>query len=313
MRDILENYYKQIEEGYKLGGETKFSDFDKIFVCGMGGSAIPGEILKSFLHNKFPVFICKEYQIPEYLDDKSLVFLVSYSGNTEETLEAAEQVLGKTKKIICICSGGKLEEFSGENKISLVKVPVGLQPRMAYGYQFFAIFRILENSGLIKEDIVELIETVKSHKSFEAVASVLAKKLKGKIPLAYSSEAMRAVSYKWKIDFNENCKILAFSNVIPEQNHNEINGFVNLNGNYHVFIIEDSADHPRIKKRYSVIKKLIEEKGVSVDIVKTRGQELLTRIISGIYLGDWVSFLLAKETGVDPTPVKIIEDLKKML
>ena len=317
MKDILENYYKQIEFGYNLGSNIKFEGkIDKIFVCGMGGSAIPGEILKSYFHNsKIPIFIVKDYRIPNYLDENSLVFLISYSGNTEETLSAAQEVVEKTSKIVGICSGGKLESFCKSSKIQAIKIPSGLQPRMAYGYQFFSLLKILENSGLVgnqRDALNELIDLVKSSRQFEDQASKLQKSIKG-IPLIYSTESMRAVAYKWKIDFNENCKILSFFNIIPEQNHNEINGFVNINGKYNVFIIEDTDDHERTKKRYEIIKVLIEKKKINVDIVQTKGKNLLTRIVSTIYLGDWVSYLLAIQSGIDPTPVEIIEDLKRKL
>ena len=144
-------------------------------------------------------------------------------------------------------------------------------------------------------------------------AQVLAKELKGKIPLVYSSERLYCVAYKWKISFNENAKIHAFCNTFPEFNHNEINGFVHPDFPYHALFLEDEDDHPAIKKRMLVVKRIIEEHGSPVTHLKAGGDSLLARMMWTIYLGDYVSYYLALAYGRDPTPVPMIEQLKILL
>ncbi len=317
MLQVLKDFPLQVKKGWSLAGETKVAgNVDKIVVTGMGGSCLPGEILISYLHDfKIPVFLNKDYSLPSYIDANTLVFAISYSGNTEETINAIKEARKKNARIILMASGGKLKKIAEEQKLAFIEVPGGLQPRFSYGYLFLVLLRVLQNSSLIEKQDAAVERTIETLRKdiFKERAEELAEKLIGKVPLIYSSDRMRAVSYKWKINFCENTKVLAFSNVFPEMNHNEINGFVNLKGDYHVIIIKDEEDHPRIQKRMDVFKELIKQRGVEVTEIGLSGPNRLAKILSAIYIGDWVSFFLAIKYKQDPTPVKMIEDFKKKM
>lgn len=326
MYSLLDNFHKQIEETSKLGKDIKIAEnvnkidnvdkINKIAIAGMGGSALPGAILKSYLKLKIPIFIVRGYSLPNFVNGKSLVFAISYSGNTEETLSCYKEALSRKCKLIAICSGGKLLELSKLNKTPCVVVPKGLEPRMAYAYQFFPMLSILENSNIIKKQegyIKNLIRLLRKNDNIKKLAQQLAEKLYKKIPLIYTSEKLEAVGYKWKINFNENAKILAFNNVFPEFNHNEINGYVNKIGNFYAIIIKDSEECPRIKKRMDIIKGLLKKYGIPATDVLIEGKDDLTRLFLAAYIGDWTSYFLALAYRTDPTKVDIIEDLKKQL
>lgn len=318
MAGFLDRFQEQIIEGYKLGQGVQLSGtFENLVFCGIGGSALGGRIIKSYLGNKMPVFIIDDYALPQFVNKKSLVFVVSYSGNTEETLEAFQEVIKRKLNAIVITSGGKLLKLAEENRAPFVKLPSGIQPRMSYGYQVFCIMGVLENCSLIKLDPRTGENTAvsigKEKEKIKSKAKGIAKSLINNIPLVYSSKNFEAAAYKWKKNFNENSKIMAFNNVFPEHNHNELNGFVRPNGNFHILFLKDKEDHPGVKKRMEAARKIAEEKGIKTTSIETEGSGLLERIITTIYLGDWISYYLALEYGVDPTPVEMVEKFKKML
>jgi len=313
MRSVLDNFSKQCEDAWKLGkGIDVMEEVDKIVVCGMGGSALPGDILKSYLDIKLPVFVVRDYNLPQFVTKKSLVFVISYSGNTEEIVSAYRQARRRECQIVIITSGGKLAELAQVDNTELITVPEGIQPRTAIGYQFFPMLRILQDSNVIPLVEGEVKETVKALKKdmYRKMAEELSEKLVGKIPIVYSSAKIGIVAMKWKIDFNENAKIHAFYNVFPEFNHNEINGYINKTGNFHAIMISDAEDTSRMTKRFKVVKELIKNKGVNVTEIAVTGRSLLTKIFSSIHMGDWTSYYLALRLKTDPTPVKIIEELK---
>lgn len=318
MEEILNDFPNQVKKGIGLCGDLAVEEeFDKIVLCGMGGSALAGEILKCYLRQelKIPLIIIKTYSLPKFVDKKTLFIASSYSGNTEETIAAYREAIRKYIPTIAIASGGKLEELSKINKTPFIKLPGGIQPRLSIGYSFFSLLKLFENSGFIESKKEDTKRTEKALKKpmFKEIAKKLAEKLKDKIPIIYASDDLSCVAYKWKIDINENSKTHAFYNIIPEMNHNELVGYTNVKGNYHVIIIKDDEDFERIKKRIKITKQIIKEKGIEVTEVEIKGDCFLTKLFSAIYIGDWVSYYLALEDGIDPTPVDIVEDLKRKL
>jgi glucose/mannose-6-phosphate isomerase len=317
MHQVLKEFPIQIQKGWQLAENIKITDkISKIVVAGMGGSCLPGEILQSYVEDfSIPIFLNRDYSIPGFIDDETLFFAISYSGNTEETVDALRAAKKKNARIIVVASGGKMKKLAEEMELTYIEVPSGLQPRFAYGYLFLILLRILQNSNLVdsQDDWVSKTAEVVRKDIFKERAEDLSEKLLDKIPIIYTSDRMKAVAYKWKINFNENTKIPAFYNVFPELNHNEMNGFVNLNGNYHVIIIKDENDHERIKKRMDIFKELVKQRGVEVTEIGLSGPNRLAKIMSAIYIGDWVSFFLAIRKKLDPTPVKLVEDFKGKL
>ncbi len=311
---------KQIKEGLKLASDVKVLDeVNEIILAGMGGSALPGEILKSlFSGSKLKITLVKNYKIPDWANSKTLFFAVSYSGNTEETISAYREAMRKSCRIVALASGGKLKELAEKQKVQFIKLPHpfdGFQPRAAVGYMFFAILGVLMNSRIIPDmskDIDKLDTALRAEKYAEK-AQDLAEMLADKIPIIYTSEKLAAAGYKWKIAFNENAKTHAFFNVYPEMNHNEINAYVNIKGKFHVIMLSNDDDHKQIRKRMKITKELYKKKGVDVTELAVKGDSLLAKLFSAIVIGDLVSYFVAIKEKTDPTPVKMVEDLKKQL
>ena len=317
MRNVILNFPEQFSVGLKVAQNIKVEGkFNGILVCGMGGSAFAPDILKIWLKNHkidLPLHIHRNYGIPFQTDRNDLVVCSSYSGNTEETISAFKEALKYKLEIAVITSGGKLAELSKKNNIPLILIPPGLQPRMAVGFQLAALVKLLANCGILKDckDISSLSKTL-NPKNLEIKGKDLAKKIKGKIPVVYSSLELKAIARIWKIKFNENSKIPAFFNSFPELNHNELVGFTNP-ANFHVIILEDFNDNPRNKKRMALTAKLLKQKGFPVDILEIKGKDILYKVFENLLLADWASYYLALELGFDPTPVKIIEEFKKQI
>lgn len=314
MKKCLEGLPLQAREGLKT--DVKAGAFENIFIVGMGGSALAGSLLKSYFYNaNIPVHVVRGYFMPEFVNKKSLVFVVSYSGNTEETINAYRTAVRKDAKIITMSCGGKLEKLASRQSISHIHIPLrNIQPRMAYCFQFFAMLKVLHNSEFIKlKEGAETIINILKRPILKEKAKELAKKLDGRIPLIYSSDRLSSVAYKWKINFNENAKIHAFCNFFPELNHNEMLGFTELKASYYVIIIKDEEDYHRIKKRMNLTKKLIKKGNVPVTELALSGHSLVIRMMTALYIGDWAAYYLAINYKTDPTCIDMIEEFKKQL
>ncbi len=316
---VIRNIVEQIREGYKLAGETKVDKpFNKIFVAGMGGSGIAGDLLKEYLESleecKIPVIVIKNYTIPKSVDEESLFIAVSYSGNTEETLSAYKNAARTGCQAILVSSGGKAEELSKINKHTHIKLPKGLQPRMAVAYLFFPLLRIMENCGVIsskEREVHALIEAMRKQ-DITKTAIALSEKLFNKTPLIYTDEQHHTLAYRFKTQINENAKAPAFTHYFSEMNHNEMLSFSNMQSDMHVVIFTTDTMHRRIIKRVGLTKEILQKKGVSVTEIGLKG-ELLNKMFSSIHLGDLTSYYLALRYKTDPTPVQLIEDFKKDL
>lgn len=320
MRGVIIDSSSQLRKGLELAENVKIQGkFENVIICGIGGSALPVNVLNSAFNSSVPVLAHRDYSLPKEANKNSLIICVSYSGNTEETVSALEEALQKNLKVIGIATGGKIEKICQENNVQLVKIPSGIQPRSATGYLFSALAKILAVAGVIEDASKEIIKTSdeleKITQDLEKQAKNLAKKLAGKTPVIYSSDKFKALARIWKIKFNENSKIPAFWNYFPELNHNEMVGFSEKNGNcnFHFIIIKDKDEHARNLKRMELFSKLMIERGLEVDFVELPEGSNLFKIFSNLMLGDWASYYLALENKTDPTPVKIVEDFKKML
>ena len=310
---VIQDFPKQCREALSLPQGISVSEgISNIVVIGMGGSAMGGDLLKIYLGNtNIPVYVNRDYKVPNFVDENTLVFAVSYSGNTEETLTALADAKEKNAKIVGITSGGKLADECEK----VIKIPSGLQPRAALGYLFFPMLGILHNSDIIRvknDELNEVMGILKQTDKFNDAGEALAKKLKEKIPIIYASEALGTVALRWKTQINENAKMPAFYNVFSEMNHNEIAGYKGMDRKFIAVLIRDKYDNERIKKRMDICKDIME---ITADVeeVQTQGEGLLARMFSAIYLGDFVSYYLAMWNRVDPSPVEIIEEMKRKI
>ena len=351
MIELLEEFPQKMRDALRLGEEfniptdllltpapTSVSvstpnstpNFKNIVVLGMGGSAIGGDLLSDYLADELsiPMVVIRGYDIPKFVDENSLVFAVSYSGNTEETLSALKRCLEVKARVIALTSGGKLAVLSRENNFPVIKVPVGIQPRAAISYLFFPILKALKRLGLIREKSGEIEETFNilqelsreygaKSPSKNNLAKKVALSLYQHLPLVYGSEGLlEAVAMRWKTQINENSKWPCFWNVFPELDHNEIVGYEienNINQQIKIVYLQDKESSLRVEQRREITRKIIEEKVDEFIICPTKGKGEMSRVFSLIYLGDLVSYYLAILNHVDPSPVACIEDLKKEL
>jgi len=295
-----------LENAKHLGVNVKIEPYNEVFVCGMGGSGISGKIADKLVENKRISTI--SFELPKYADKTSLVILVSYSGNTEETYEMYKKAKKQGCQIIGITSGGKIKDILFKEKIPYIKIPYGVQPRMALPYILLPILNILN----YEFDVDKLISNIK-HKGVKEKAEKLAENLIGKIPLIYSSYKIEPIAYRWKTQFNENVKIHAFNNQFTELDHNELEGYENLNGEYYLILLKDEDDSLKMKKRMDVTKKIIMEKGIEVTEISITGRNKFNRLMLELYIGDLTTIYLANFNETEITEVKLIEELKKKL
>ena len=313
MENELRDFPKQCRYAASLENNIKINDINKIVIVGVGGSAFPADVLNALCEDEVDIFANRDYNIIGKANKNTLVFVVSYSGNTEEAISSFDDALKKGCNIIGIFSGGILETKCKENGIDFIKVPSGIEPRNALGYLLIPIINILTKNKIISDKGIDVMLNDIDNPAIEVEGKRIANILFNKIPIIYSSRKFGCVSYGWKTRLNENSKIPVFSNVFPELNHNEINGYVRNTENFHVIMIEDDNDHPRIKKRFSVTKDIIEKNNVKCTSLKTIGSNMVSKIFCTLYIANWVSYYLALKYGIDPKPVSVIEDLKKKL
>jgi glucose/mannose-6-phosphate isomerase len=309
----------------------------EFLILGMGGSAIGGDLLRGYIknlpvENDITINVNRDYRLHHNFNENTNVIVSSYSGNTEETLESLEIVRRRAKRIVCISSGGELSERANKYGYPLITIPGGMQPRAALGYSFFPMLYLLMRSKTMDEVSVELIEREISDclEMFERKANeyalltlsqkpayIVASKIHGSIPILYSGcGAMEAVGFRWRCQIQENSKNFAFTALLPESNHNEINGWQfpeKIDKRFSIVCLSDSTDHPKIKARMNAIDKLHSEDAHAFLSLESEARGLLARIFDMICLGDWVSFYLAMLNKVDPTPIPIISRLKEIM
>lgn len=288
---------------------------ERVVFSGMGGSGIVGDVFCDlFSGSKKQIYSFHDYSIPNWFDERTLVFIVSYSGNTEEAISAYNSASKQKAKIIIVCSNGNLLEIAKRDNVPVIMLPKAIPPRASFPYMFFAILTLLQKMGIAKgfeEDIKKTI-SVLSDKRIEKNAEILVDKIIGKIPLIYCSNTIRSVGYRWKTQFNENAKIFAFTNYFPELNHNELEAFALNNPYFHTIILSDESDDIRVKKRIEVSKGYI-SKGNSVTQIMLKGNSKLAKMFYAIALGDYASTIYALKNNINPLPVNFIEEFKKEL
>lgn len=305
----------------------KYKKPQNIIITGMGGSAIGGEILQDWLRDKLPIpiQICRNYTLPAYANRNTLVFAISHSGETEETLNAFIDAVRRKCMTITISSGGHLLSFSKKLQIPHVTIPNGRPPRAAIPYIFFPLPILLEKMDILsntEKDIQEAIRVLKKVSEENApyiltktnLSKRLALQLKETIPAIYGFGQFRAIAHRMKTQFNENSKLFSTYNVFPELNHNEAVGWEvseDLAKKFSVILIRDHNEPPEIKHRIEMTKLLALHKAQKVLEIYARGKGRLAKMFSVLLVGDLVSVFLAILRGVDPAPVKTIDLIKR--
>ncbi|TXH01457.1 MAG: bifunctional phosphoglucose/phosphomannose isomerase [Candidatus Moraniibacteriota bacterium] len=331
LRQMILESPNQFAEGFKLAqGIQVPGTFHSIMISGMGGSALPGNLFRIYLHDLFhqssegkvplSIYQNRSYTLPPESFHHCLNFICSYSGNTEETIASFEEALRHKLPCIALSAGGKIETMAKEYGVPHIKLPIpydNFQPRVGTGYFFGAMFQVLVNQGLVPDTTALLTEQAKQilakREELEEQGKMLAKRLAGKTPVIYTTAKYKSVAMVWKIKLNEHAKTPAFWNFFPELNHNEMVGWTLPQGKFFVLMIRDVDTHSQNLKRIEITAKLLRNKGVEVEILDMGGETVYERMFQSILLGDFVAYYLALEYGQDPTPVAMVEELKKLL
>ncbi len=303
----------------------------RVLLSGMGGSAAAGSLAAGILDSqRTQLVVNRRYSLPAWADEDTLLIFSSYSGNTEEVLSVwreAEQRLAAAPRLV-ISSGGELAELADAAGVPRAVLPGGLPPRASLGFGVGVLFGLLGRMGLFdgaEEGLAEAIELLREARSVvgpqsadgENPAQHLARRLYGKLPLIYSSEGMTAaVAHRWRAQINENAKALAYSNVLPELDHNEIVGWevaTRVRAETHVVVLRDKGDHSRVQRRFELTRGILGSRVPGWEEVESQGSSPIARAMSLVQYGDYVSVYLAEAGGVLATPVSAIEALKQKL
>jgi len=338
MLKVLEGFPEQCLDAVNIGSSFKLPDnyrktFRNIVCTGLGGSAIGADIARSYAadESKTPIFVNRNYALPDFTGEESLVITSSYSGNTEETISAYRDAKKRRSKIIAITSGGELKKSAEADGYPVITIPGTLQPRCALGYSFFPLLILLSGMGVVggqSKHIEETISILKGLRNSLAdndnkagegknISKRIAASLHDKFPVIYGAQDhIDCVITRWRGQLAENSKTLSSGHVLPEMNHNEIVGWQfpeKVLKNFIAVILRDAGDSRPVSKRLDITEEILRKEGVETMRVESTGNSLLARVFSLIYTGDFVSFYLAILNGVDPTPVDRITYLKKEL
>lgn len=320
MEESIRNFAQQFSYKPEIIHALRFKRHECFVVVGMGGSHLGADILK-MVRPDLHLYIHKDYGLPELpeqeLKEKTII-LSSYSGNTEEVLDALDDALKKSLSVLVITTGGTLLERAKKHSLPYIQMPqTNIQPRMALGFNFRALLEAIGDEKNLNETR-ELANTLNPD-AIEERGKELAKKLEGSIPVLYASARNEAIALNWKIKFNETAKIPAFYNVLPELNHNEMVGFDAiestrmLSKHFYFVILKDVNDHPRILKRMSMLEKLLRDREFPAHVVESANDTAFKKMFSSLLLADWTTYYTAKHYGLEPEQVPMVEEFKKLI
>lgn len=319
-RDIWEKFKA---ENYE------FEEFDKVVVCAMGGSAIGADMARFLVekHTSLPIQIVRDYNLPNWVDEKTLAIVNSYSGNTEETLSGFVDARNRGAQIFAIASGGKLLELSKDNGYNHFELPKNLPPRTAWGLSFYVVLELLIKAKKIESDKLKLSESIDAMTEISEgsaadidmdsnLSKQLARGLSSSIPIVFGAEHLASVARRWKGEFNENSKIPSFYEEIPELNHNLQQGLEckkELKDSLSIIILNSELYHDRNQKRAQIIQETFTNQEFDMTMVQVGGNTYEESITSAVMLGDYVSVYLALLLEKNPVLFTAIEELKAML
>ena len=302
---------------------------EKIAVCGMGGSAIGGDLAKAVLptKEKMPVSVIRGDDLPAWVDAKTLVVCVSCSGETEETISCFKQALEKKAMIFAVAGGGQLAALAKKNKIPLYEFSCQAPPRASLGYLLVPLLVLWEKIGFLSPEDADLRPTLAFLEEFGAnlapgqptqdnLAKQLAFAVFDRLPLIVGAGLLASVARRWKTQFNENAKTISFFEELPELNHNTVEGLAyprRIKDDLLVLLLESPSDPSRVRRRFQILKKLLAREAVEFQEISASGADILTQKLSLVFLGDWISFYLAVLNGTDPSSVENIPWIKKLL
>jgi glucose/mannose-6-phosphate isomerase len=324
-----EQCQKAWETVLKFELPREYGRISNVVIAGMGGSAIGGDIVRrlALSESKSPVLVHRDYGLPAFVDENTLVIASSYSGNTEETLSAFAEALGIKAKKLAVTSGGKLKDLADKEGIPVFVIDYQAPPRAAFPHTFVPLVGIFQKLGLLGDKSADLHEAVDVLKKLSGdlietgplasnPAKQIAARLWGHVAVIYGAEMLSEVARRWKGEFNENSKAWAFFESFPELNHNAVVGYefpAELKDRIYVLMLRSSLLHPRNLLRYDVTTKLLAKAGIAYEFIEARGQSTLAQALSLVLLGDYASFYLSMLNEVDPTSTDAINLVKQGL
>jgi glucose/mannose-6-phosphate isomerase len=334
MLDTLIEFPNQIKDAFEIAMAVNMETFfkiDNVIITGMGASGISGDIVSSLFRDKIavPFYVNKEYDLPKWVRKDTLTIFFSYSGNTDETISAFKIASQKKCRIITISSGGKLQELSEKRGVTHITIPSGYQPRAAIAYSLFSLIVILKRVGLLRNDIEtdindaifvikELVDSINKTVAEEKnSAKQIARQIFDNIPQIYGWGIYSPIATRWRQQFNENSKIIARAETIPESNHNDIVGWSlnpEVSKNFSCILFRDrDIESLAMSTRLNFLKNLYEGLAANIIEIHPKGKKRLSKILYLLVLGDFISCYLAVLREIDPTPVDIITELKQSL
>jgi glucose/mannose-6-phosphate isomerase len=328
MRDIIASLPEQLSASLKVGERQRvpIGDAQRIFLVGMGGSAIGGDVFAAWLADraKVPIQVVRDYRLPAYARPEDLLVALSYSGNTEETLAATAQGIKLGTRVVAVTSGGTLRDLVRANGMPVLPVPTGLPPRGAFGH-LFGILAGLGGEWAIGDLGGELDGAVRHLQDLRGRlrpeigirqnrAKAIAVRIRPAVPIVYGAPPFVAIARRWQTQLNENAKVLAFSSTFPEADHNELVGWIEdpRARTHRAILLRDEDEAPDIRRQLDITVSLMSRK-TRVEQVRDEGPTLLSRMLGLLFLGDYVSLYLAALRRVDPLVLKPIQALKAKL
>ncbi len=306
-----------------------YGKVDQVIILGMGGSAIGGDLLRALLlpECSVPIIVHRDYGLPAYVGERSLVIACSYSGNTEEPLLGFGQAVERGAQVVSVTTDGELARRSAELGLPVCRYEYEAQPRAALGYSLMIPLGILQYAGLIQDksgDVAEAVavmhvwqqEVKETVPAAQNAAKTLAAQLYGHLPVIYGAEHLSEVARRWKGQFNENAKSWGVFDVLPELNHNTVAGYglpATLTDLAFVLLLTSTLHHPRVRLRFDITRQLLEQHGFAWKVIEARGDSALAQALSVIHFGDYVSYYLAMLNDVDPWSIGNIDFVKKRL
>jgi glucose/mannose-6-phosphate isomerase len=320
MKALVQNFTNQLRESKLIADKAIVSDpknIRSVLITGLGGSGIGGTIVSELIADTctVPILVNKDYFLPAFVNESTLVIVSSYSGNTEETLNAMQEAIAKKAQVVAITSGGKVLQLAKQHQFDFIEIPGGNPPRACIGYSLTQLIKVLVAKNLASPELLSDLEsgiTLLDQEStaIKADAQKVAQKLLNKIPVIYSLGTCEGTVVRFRQQINENSKMLCWHHTLPEMNHNELVGWTTRNESLAVVTFHTSFDYERTKKRYEVCRPLFEQYANSVTDITAKGQSRLEQFLYLIHIGDWISCYLADLRGVDPVEVNVIDHLK---
>lgn len=324
---------QQVRDAWSLAQRTRLPSSHagaaNIVICGMGGSAIGGDLTRSLVEGeaRIPIRVIRGYELPGFVGENSLVILSSFSGTTEETLACCEHALRVNARVLAVTTGGSLASRAHQAGFPLVQFQYPGQPREAIAYSTLLMLGVLTSLGYVPDRTTEieaagtLLEAMAQELGPDTPADRnpakrLAQRLFGRIGVIYGGGIMAEVARRWKGQLNENAKNWAFFEQLPELNHNAVLGYqfpMNLSERLLVVILSSSLNHRRIITREAITAELLGRWGVRAERVEARGSGRLEHVLTATYFGDFVSYYLALINEIDPSDIEIIDYLKQRL